>query len=115
MPRLKKTHTVIFRVNDDEWQRIGAAAGAAGQEANDWSRQVTIMRASQPDGMTGAERLIYEELACVRYLLSHGFSLLAGEQLSTAAWEKVKVAANQKPGEIADALLARRQNGGKTS
>jgi hypothetical protein len=116
MPRQTKTHTIIYRVTDDEWQRIGAAAAAAdGQEINDWSRQVTITRASQPGGMTGVERLVYEELACVRYLLSHGFGLLAGEQLSAAAWEKVKAAANHKPGEIADALLARRRQGRKTS
>jgi hypothetical protein len=54
-------------------------------------------------------------MACLRYLVSHGFGLLAGNQLSAPAWEKIKAAANQKPAEIADALLARRRNGGKTS
>jgi hypothetical protein len=115
MPRPKKSHTIIFRVTDDEWQQIGAAAAVTGQEINDWSRQVTIARASQPEGMTGVERLVYEELACLRYIISHGFGLLSGNQLSGPAWEKIKTAANQKPGEIAEALLARRQNGGKTS
>jgi uncharacterized protein (DUF1778 family) len=46
MPRAKKTHTIIYRVTEEEWKQIGAAAAADGQEVNDWSRQVTIARVS---------------------------------------------------------------------
>jgi uncharacterized protein (DUF1778 family) len=115
MPRSKKTHTIIFRVTDDELKRIEAAAGIAGQEANDWSRQVTLAHASQSSALLPSERLLYEELARTRYLLGHGFGLLATNQLSGPSWEKVKITAEQKPTEIADALLARRQEKGKTS
>jgi uncharacterized protein (DUF1778 family) len=115
MTKTKKTHTIIFRVADDEWQQVGSAAAAAGQGINDWSRQVTIAHASQPSALSPSERLLYEELARTRYLLGHGFGLLASNQLTVPSWEKIKIVADQKPAEIADALLARRQEKGKTA
>lgn len=115
MSRAKRTHTIIFRVTDDEHKKIEAAARATGEEPNDWSRRVTIAQASQPSALSASERLVYEELARVRYLLGHGFGLLAGNQLSVPSWEKVKTTADQKSVEIADVLLARRQQGGSSS
>jgi Mobilization protein NikA len=110
-----KTRTIAFRVTEEEWRQIEAVAGSGGHDANEWARALVVERAMRSDGMTRNERLLYEELARVRYLLSHGFGLLANDHLTSPSWEKVKTTADQKPAEIADALLARRPQGGQQS
>lgn len=107
MSQTKKTRSVIFRVTEDEWQRLEHAAGRLGQEVNEWSRQATLTQSSEPTAMSPAERLIYEEVARVRYLMGHAFGLLSQRQLSVEAWEKIKKTADEKPAQIAAALLAR--------
>jgi hypothetical protein len=105
----KKTRMISFRVSEEEYMRIEQAADATGQNPNDWCRDLSLAESGRGDGLSRNERLIYEELARIRYLVGHGFGMLAGEELSAEAWEKTKVAADQKGAQIADALLARRK------
>ena len=89
MGRLKKTHTVAFRVDEDKFRRINEAAGAEALGANEWCRELVLARVGGAHALGAGERLLYEEVACLRYLLSHGLKLLATGHLSAEAWDEV--------------------------
>src|SRR5438067_2261290 len=105
----RKTRTIAFRVTDEEYKRIEDAAAATGEDPNEWCRNLSLALSGRGDGLSRNERLLYEELARLRYLVGHGFRMLAGEELSVEAWEKTTNAADQKGAQIADTLLARRK------
>jgi uncharacterized protein (DUF1778 family) len=63
MSPARKTHTIIFRITDEELQRVEAAAHVTGKEVNEWSREATLAQASQPGDLLPVERLLYEEVA----------------------------------------------------
>src|SRR2546423_11465322 len=64
-------------------------------------------------GLTKNDRLIYEEIARVRYLVGHGFRMLIGGQDATAEmWKKMTADADYHREVIADDLLSRRQKSG---
>jgi diaminopimelate decarboxylase len=61
-------------------------------------------------GLTKNDRLIYEEIARVRYLVGNGFRLLLGsDEKAAATWKKVAAQVDQRSERIADDLLSRRQ------
>jgi len=109
MSEAKKTKSIAFRLTDEEYAQIERAALAAGEDPNNWCRRLALTESRAGCGLTKDERLIYEEIARVRYLLGHGFRLLAKGGISAEAWEKITAQADQKGEQIADALLARRQ------
>jgi len=61
-------------------------------------------------GNDQAQRLIYEEIARVRYLAGNGFRMLFGsEPVTAASWRKVTADADQSSEIIAADLLSRRK------
>jgi hypothetical protein len=61
-------------------------------------------------GLAKNERLLYGEMARLRFLVGHGFKLLlGGEQASAAAWKKITTQAEQRGDEIVTELLSRRK------
>jgi hypothetical protein len=72
---------------------------------------LTISAAREGSGLTKTERLIYEEIARVRYLVGNGFRILFGypEEATAANWKLITAQADQKAGLIADGLLSRRK------
>ena len=72
----KKTKLIAFRVTDDEYAQIERIALAVGEDPNNWCRVLTVSAAREGAGLTKTERLIYEEIARVRYLVGHGFRML---------------------------------------
>ncbi len=109
MTEAKKTKNIAFRLTEEEYAQIERAALAAGEDPNNWCRKLALTESRAGYGLTKDERLLYEEIARVRYLVGLGFGMLAGEELTAEAWEKTKAAADQKGAQIADALLARRK------
>lgn len=108
MEREIRTEIISFRVNEEEWQQLEKAATASGAKVRDWCRQAALNMSGKEGGMTRNERLLYEELSRVRFLIGHGFRLLyAGEEETAQAWEEARRTADQKAAEIADHLLAR--------
>ena len=106
----KKTKNIAFRVTDEEYAEIERVALAVGEDPNNWSRNMTVTAAREGSGLTTTERLIYEEIARVRYLVGNGFRLLLGSEEATAAtWRKVTAQADQRSEMIADDLLSRRR------
>jgi hypothetical protein len=106
--RLKKTHTIAFRVDEDEFRGIDAAAVADGLTANEWCRDLVLARLGGAQLLGAGERLLYEEVACLRYLLGHGLKLLASGLLTAEAWEAVTTQADGNSARIAQVLLAKR-------
>ena len=106
----KKNKTIAFRLTEEEYALAGSAARAVGDETNNWVRNVVLSQANVGKGMTKAQRLIYEELARVRYLAGNGFRLLFGSEPVTATdWKKITADADQSSEIIAADLLSRRK------
>lgn len=104
----KKTRSVAFRLTDEEYAQIERAALAAGEDPNGWCRKVALTESHEGYGLTKDERLIYEEIARVRYLVGHGFRMLATGKISLQDWEKITTQVDKNAEQIADALLKRR-------
>src|SRR5882724_2941216 len=106
----KKIKTIAFRLTDEEYALAESAAIAAGDETpNNWCRTLVLARANAGEGMTKNQRLIYEEIARVRYLVGHGFRVLFGEPITAASWKKITADADQSSEIIAADLLSRRR------
>jgi uncharacterized protein (DUF1778 family) len=80
MSEAKRTRSVSFRLTDEEYGTIEKAAAAAGEEVNNWCRQLAITAAREGPlfGKTG--RLIYTELAILRFLIGHGFKAVQSQR-----------------------------------
>jgi len=107
----KKIKTIAFRLTNEEYARAESAAIAAGEETpNNWCRNLVLAKANAGEGMTKNQRLIYEEIARVRYLVGHGFRVLFGrEPITAATWKKITADADQSSEIIAADLLSRRK------
>ena len=106
----KKTRNITFRLTNEQYEQVESVALAAGEDPNSWCRQVALIQLTEGFGLTKNDRLLYEEIARVRYLVGHGFRMLLGSQPITAAtWKKLTADADQSSDVIADDLLSRRQ------
>jgi uncharacterized protein (DUF1778 family) len=109
MSETKRTKTIAFRVTDKDYTRIEEAATAAGDDANNWCRKAALSQLSEGHTFTKNERLIYQEIALLRFLLGHGFKLLFSRNETTAAtWKKLTTQADRRSDEIVNELLGRR-------
>jgi hypothetical protein len=110
MNETKRSRHINFRVTDDEYKLIEKAAVAAGDEPNNWSRGLVLSAARE--GVLGGKpgRLIYTELAILRFLIGHGFKLLFSRSAEdAAAWTKLTTQADQRADAIVTELLSRRK------
>lgn len=109
MTETKRTRNIAFRVTGAEYARIEEAATAAGDDPNNWCRKTALGQLSQDHTFTKNERLIYQEIALLRFLIGHGFKLLfSREEGSAATWKKLTAQADQHSEEIANEVLSRR-------
>ena len=109
MSETKRTRHINFRVTDEEYREIEKAAAAAGDEPNNWSRTLVLSAAREGPLAGKTARLIYTELAILRFLIGHGFKLLFSRSAAdAAAWTKLTVQADQKADVIVNELLSRR-------
>ena len=110
MSETKRTKNIAFRVTDEDYAQIEKAATAAGDDANNWCRKAALSQLSEGHTFTKNERLIYQEIALLRFLLGHGFKLLFSRNEATAAtWKKLTSQADQHADRIVAELLSRRQ------
>ena len=105
----KKNRLIAFRVTDEEYTQIERSALAHGDDLNNWCRNIIVAESREGFGFTKTERLLYEEIARVRYLVGNGFRLLIGsEGPNGVTWRKVTAQADQRREMITDDLLSRR-------
>ena len=105
----RKTRTIGFRVSNEIWNQIEREVEGTSDTPHDWARKVILEKIGISDGFSKGQRLIYEELARVRYLVGYGFQLTAEGKLTPPEWEIKKTNADQKPEEIAKILLSRQR------
>ena len=106
---IKKTRNITFRLTDEEYAQVEKAASAAGDDPNNWCRKAAVENLSEGHTFTQNERLIYQEVALLRFLVGHGFKLLFSRSETTAAtWKKLTSQADQRSDEIMRELLSRR-------
>jgi hypothetical protein len=72
MSESKRTRNIAFRINDEEYAKIEQAAAAVGEEPNNWCRKVAFSKLTEGHTFTTNERLIYQEVALLRFLVGHG-------------------------------------------
>lgn len=110
MSETRRTKNIAFRLTDAEYARIEDAARAAGDDPNNWCRKAAIGQLSEGHTFTKNERLIYQEIALLRFLIGHGFKLLFSRNETTAAsWKKLTAQADQSSDEIFTEVLSRRR------
>ena len=109
MAETKRTKNIAFRLTDDEYAQIEKAALGAGDDPNNWCRKLALAQSAEEHTFTKSERLIYQEIALLRFLIGHGFKLLfSRNQESAAAWSKFTAQADERSGEIVAEVLSRR-------
>ncbi len=106
----KKSRNITFRITSEQYEQVENAAIAAGEDPNSWCRKGALIQLSEGFGLTKNDRLLYEEIARMRYMVGHGFRLLLeSKEPTAAAWKKITADADQSSGIIADDLLSRRR------
>ena len=107
---IKKTRNITFRLTDEEYAQVEKAALASGDDPNIWCRRTAVGESAQDYAFTKNERLLYQEIALLRFLVGHGFKLLLSDNEQTAAtWKNLTTQADQRSAEIVKELLSRRQ------
>src|SRR5450432_1601482 len=110
MSEPRRNKSIAFRLTDEQYEQVERCAMAAGEDPNAWCRKVALLQASEGYCLTRNDRLLYEEIARVRYLMGHGFNLLIGsDEAAAATWRKFKAQADQRADVIADDLISRRR------
>jgi hypothetical protein len=105
-----RTRNVAFRVTSEEYEQVEQLATEAGLDPNTWCRKVLVAALQEGSGLARNERLLYGEIARLRYLVGHGFKLmLGGDHLTAAAWKKITTQVEERGDEITAGLLARRK------
>jgi hypothetical protein len=102
------TKTIAFRVDEDEFRRVDERAAREGLGANDWCRALVLAEAKGAGALGAGERLLYEEVASLRYLVGHGLRLLAAGGLTPEEWEAVTAQADRQAARIAGVLMEKR-------
>ncbi|MDQ3668396.1 MAG: hypothetical protein M3410_17840 [Acidobacteriota bacterium] len=110
MSETKRTRNIAFRVTDEDYARIEKAATAAGDDPNNWCRKAAVGQLSEGHTFTKNERLIYQEITLLRFLIGHGFKLLFSSNEATAAtWKKLTAQADERSEVIVSEVLSRRR------
>lgn len=104
----RKSKLITFRVTDIEYE-IERIALTYDEEPNTWCRNIIVAETREGFGLTKTQRLLYEEIARMRYLIGHGFRLLFESKGSPEVWKKLRNDADTHSGIITDDLLSRRQ------
>src|ERR1700730_8135173 len=100
MTETKRTKNIAFRLTDDEYAQIEKTALAAGDDPNTWCRKLALTQSTEEHIFTKNERLIYQEIALLRFLIGHGFKqLFCRNEITAATWKKLTAQADQRSEE----------------
>ena len=110
MNEIKRTRNIAFRLTDDEYKQIENIAEGSGEDPNTWCRKTALAYSKEGQAFTKNERLIYQEIALLRFLIGHGFKLhFSGDETAAATWKKLTAQADKQSDAIVSELLSRRR------
>ncbi|HXI26661.1 MAG TPA: hypothetical protein VNG71_22610 [Pyrinomonadaceae bacterium] len=105
-----RTRNIAFRVTSEQYEQVASLASEAGLDPNTWCHKILVDALQEGSGLARNERILYGEIARLRFLVGHGFKLLLGGDHPTAtAWKKITTQVEERGDEIAAGLLARRK------
>jgi hypothetical protein len=105
-----RTRNIAFRVTSEQYEQIQQLATEDGLDPNTWCHKILVAALQEGSGMARNERILYGEIARLRYLVGHGFKLiLGGEKPTAAAWKKITTQVEERGDEIVAGLLSRRK------
>src|SRR5215831_9276498 len=87
-----KSRNITFRLTKQQYDQIERAALAAGDEPNSWCRRIVLIQSTDGFGLTQNDRLIYDAIARVHYLVDNGFRMLLFQEPPADAmmrWSKI--------------------------
>jgi len=76
MDHTKKSKYISFRVTEEQAIEIETAALDAGIKARAWGRNVVLEKLGADAALTPNERLLFQNLIRVRYLVTQDFNCL---------------------------------------
>ena len=105
-----RTRNVAFRVTNEQYEQVAKLAAEAGLDPNTWCHKLLVDTLQEGSGLAHSERILYGEIARLRFLVGHGFKLLlGGDRPTAAAWKKITTQVEERGDEIVAGLLARRR------
>ena len=116
-PRSKdgKPYLIGFRLTEEEHEQAETWAAVDGIPVSEWCRKTVQERLKEARGMSLHTRIMYEEIARLRFITGYCFRLLASGELDEEAFEKVRATAEEKGAVIADNLLRRAMQNGESN
>jgi hypothetical protein len=91
MQRPKLTRVITFRVSDDAWFRIQAAAEQSGVTPNEWCRTMALERLNLWSGLSQNQVILFGQIARSRFLLENALELLAENKLQSHVWKSYRL------------------------
>ena len=105
----KKNKIITFRVTEAEHALIENAAAAADDDPNNWCRHVALKCSRSDQMFTIDDRLIFNEIASLRFMFQHGFRhLFSDDRDKATAWKAISDNVEKRVDELATELLKRR-------
>jgi len=106
MQRPKLTRIITFRVTDEEWIRIQAAAAHSGITPNEWCRTTALERLNLGCGLAQHEIILFGQISRLRFLVENALELLAEDKLYSDVWKSYRLYARENLETIQDQALA---------
>ena len=104
-----KDWIITFRVDKETFLSLGTKAKETGQKLNEWMRDLAVGEATKEGPMTPGERVLFEEVARLRFITGNGLKLLATGELTLETLRQVLAEADEKSDRIAQQLLEKRK------
>src|SRR5437763_620780 len=103
-----RTRNVAFRLTSEEYEQVERLATEAVLDPNTWCRKILVSALQEGAGLARNERILYGEIARLRYLVGRGFKLvLGGEKPTATAWKKITTQVEERGDEIVAGLPSR--------
>jgi len=99
-------HTISYRLTDEDYLKLEQEINETTLTPHDWCRMAALEKLNVQHGLTRNERLLFEQVARIQYLLGQGFRLLADDKLGIEEWNTIRTYAKEKVAVIADNALA---------
>src|SRR5438128_586187 len=87
--RETKPRLISFRVTEAEYQEIEKGAVGNDEPVNDWCQKQVLSSLSGEINFSRNEAANFEEIGCTRMLITHGFMMLAKNELTPDEWKEI--------------------------